>query len=276
MGCYAGIAGIALFFPHRPTFWPILAILHLAALMVAVAPGTVRKLLVRIPSNRTLRVIADWYPILIIPALYKELQILNLAVHNGRYFDPIIIQIEQFVFGGQPSHSLARQFSILSLSEALHACYMSYYLIIYLPPFVLYLRNRREDFALMIFTLVFSFFTHYLFFIYFPVQGPRYLFPAPGGVLAQGPIYQFTHHALEVGSSRGAAFPSSHVGVAIAQSVMVTRWLPELAPIIWFLSIGLAIGAVYGGFHYATDAFAGLILGLIGVWLAPRVRALLA
>jgi membrane-associated phospholipid phosphatase len=57
---------------------------------------------------------------------------------------------------------------------------------------------------------------------------------------------------------------------------MVTRMLPKLAPIIWFLSIGLAVGAVYGGFHYATDAMAGLILGLICVWLAPRVRARLA
>jgi membrane-associated phospholipid phosphatase len=275
MGLYAGIAGFALLFPHRPAFWPLLALLHLAALFVAMAPDSVSGLLARIPPNRVLRAIADWYPILIIPALYNELQILNVAVHNGSYFDPIIIHIEATIFGGQPSHFLAQRASILALSEVLHACYMSYYLVIYGPPFVMYMKNKRSDFELMVFTLVLSFFMHYVFFIYFPVQGPRYLFAAPGGVLARGPIYQFTHRALEIGSSRGAAFPSSHVGVAVAQCVLVKRMLPKYAPVVWLLSLGLAVGAVYGGFHYATDAFAGLILGLISVRLAPRVRAAL-
>jgi membrane-associated phospholipid phosphatase len=37
------------------------------------------------------------------------------------------------------------------------------------------------------------------------------------------------------------------------------------------LTILLANGAVYGGFHYATDATCGLILGTIAVIIAPRV-----
>jgi membrane-associated phospholipid phosphatase len=41
------------------------------------------------------------------------------------------------------------------------------------------------------------------------------------------------------------------------------------------LTILLANGAVYGGFHYATDAFFGLVLGTIAVLIAPRAYDLL-
>jgi hypothetical protein len=36
------------------------------------------------------------------------------------------------------------------------------------------------------------------------------------------------------------------------------RYLPRLAPLLVVLTAGLAAGAVYGGFHYAIDALAGL------------------
>ncbi len=76
---------------------------------------------------------------------------------------------------------------------------------------------------------------------------------------------------LEVGSSRGAAFPSSHVGVSVAQTLIVFRFLRPLTPLIGLLALGLACGAVYGGFHYATDVCAGALLGSLSVLLAPRI-----
>ena len=104
------------------------------------------------------------------------------------------------------------------------------------------------------------------------MQGPRYLFPPPVGEGAQGPVYALAHRLLEAGSSRGAAFPSSHVGVAVAQTVMIARFAPRWAPLVGGLTIGLALGAVYGGFHYAIDAAAGLLLGAALAALAPSLR----
>ncbi|HEX9106408.1 MAG TPA: phosphatase PAP2 family protein, partial [Longimicrobiales bacterium] len=198
------------------------------------------------------------------------------AVWHGRYFDALIQSSEQALFGMQPSYALSRMYPYLALSEPLHAAYLSYYLIIYAPPVLLYLLGRRGDFRRLVFPLMLTFFVHYLFFIFFPVSGPRYLFPAPGGRLAEGHVYQLAHRLLEAGSSRGAAFPSSHVGVATAQTILVFRYLPWLGPVIGVLAVGLAFGAVYGGFHYATDALVGLCLGVLLVSLAPRARRLLA
>lgn len=275
---YMLISAAALFFPHRRPLWLLLLAAHVAAaaLALGVPPFGALRRVVRARLPRASAFLADWYPLLLIPVLYGELVPLNLAVWDGHYFDPLIIGVEEAIFGGQPSRELAAAAPILLLSEALHGAYLSYYFIIYGPPLALFLMGRRDDFRRNVFTVMLVFFAHYLFFIYFPVQGPRYIFPAPGGAIADGWLYQFTHILLEAGSSQGAAFPSSHVGVAFAQAAVAARLLPKAAPWLAILATGLALGAIYGGFHYATDAVAGLILGLLCVAAAPAVARVLA
>ncbi len=272
-GIYLLVAGAALAFPGRGAWWPVLALLHLlgAALALGLVPRAITDAL-RAPAPAFVEFLHDWYPLILIPPLYAELAPLNLAVHGGHYFDAWIQHAELFLFGTQPSFALSRALPYLSLSEPLHAAYLSYYLIIYGPPLLLYALGRRAAFRGLVFPLMLTFFVHYLFFIYFPVQGPRYLFPAPGGHLAEGPVYRLAHHLLEAGSSRGAAFPSSHVAVATAQTLLVYRFLPRLTPVVAVLALGLALGAVYGGFHYATDALVGCALGMLLFALAPTAK----
>lgn len=114
----------------------------------------------------------------------------------------------------------------------------------------------------MLWPMVAAFLLHYVVFIYFPVQGPRYLFPIPGGAVAEGPIFGLAHGILEAGSSRGAAFPSSHMAIGVVQTVSAVRFLPRAAPVLLLATIGLGVGAVYGGMHYATDMIAGTVTGL--------------
>jgi membrane-associated phospholipid phosphatase len=273
---YAVLSGIAAFFPYRPVAWPVVIFMHglVAALFWPVPPFKQGWDFLSARWPAVVRLPFDWLPVLLVPLLYIELAPLNMMVHGGRYFDSIILAIEHFVFG-MPSRNLAQHFPILWLSEILHAGYLSYYLIIFVPPFILYVTGRKLEFRRAVFTVLLSFFMHYMFFIYFPVQGPRYLFPAPTGTIARGSVFQLTHKLLEAGSSRGAAFPSSHVGVSVTQTLIMMRYSPRLSIALAVLTILLANGAVYGGFHYATDAFFGLMLGTIAVLIAPRVFALL-
>ena len=266
---YLFVAGCALAFPHRPAAWPLLALLHIAGIALLLYPRLLRR--ASAPGSRAARILGDWYLLILIPLLYKELVVLNSSVFNGRYFDALILMAEQQLFGAQPSRELAQALPYLPLSEFLHFSYLSYYLIIYGPPIYLYLRGRREAHQQLVFTLTLAFFAHYVFFIYFPVQGPRYLFPAPGGPIAHGFFYNLAHSVLEAGSSRGAAFPSSHVGVSFAQTAFAFGALRKYAPLLLVLSSGLAVGAVYGGFHYATDVLCGLLYGLLLFAVAPRV-----
>lgn len=270
---YLIVSGAALAFPHRPAAWPLLAMLHVFGVIVLLQIGPYPTLLnwLRARWPRAVHITGDWYALALIPALYTELAILNVSVFNGHYFDSMILGWEEALFGGQPSRELAQAWPSLPLSEFLHFSYLSYYLIIYGPPIYLYLRGKREAHQQAVFTLMLTFFAHYLFFIYFPVQGPRYLFAAPGGELSRGVFHNVAHQVLEAGSARGAAFPSSHVGVAFAQAAFAWAVLPRLAPVLLFMSTALALGAVYGGFHYATDALAGMIFGLLLFALTPRL-----
>jgi membrane-associated phospholipid phosphatase len=271
---YMLLSATALVFPHRPVSWQFLLLGHVLIASFALRAAAADKQISAISNEfpRAASVIGDWYPLLIMPLLYSELAGLNVSVWNGHYFDATIMQRETALFGGQPSAELARAWPNLIVSELLHAAYLSYYLIIFGPPLLLYLSGRRSAQREAVFALMLTFFVHYLFFIYFPVQGPRYLFPPPVADSARGPVYALAHQILETGSSRGAAFPSSHVGVSIAQAVIAFRLLPRLAPVILVLTLGLALGAVYGGFHYASDAVAGLLLGTILALLAKPVR----
>jgi membrane-associated phospholipid phosphatase len=270
---YAIVSGSALLFPHRPAWWPALAALHVAAAAfgfgLAPARAAWEALYARAP--RLARTLGDWYPLLLTPLLYTELAVLNRAVHDGAYFDAIIIAWEAALFGSQPSAEWAALAPWRWLSEPLHAAYLAYYPIIFGPPLVLYLLRRYAAFERVVFTLMLVFFAHYVFFIYFPVQGPRFLFPVPTSELATGPFYRLAHRLLEAGSSQGAAFPSSHVGVAVAQAMLVARYLPRAGAPFAVVAAALSIGAVYAGFHYATDAFAGLILGAALMLAAPAV-----
>ena len=274
---YLFISGLALLFPHRPRAWLVVLVVHVfgIVLLLGIGPAPITPNWFAARWPRLAKFIGDWYVLGLMPALYTELALLNVAVHNGRYFDDVVLRWEEQLFGGQPSRELAAAMPWLPLSEVLHFSYIAYYLIIYGPFVLLYMRGRRDDHQRAAFTIMLTFFAHYLFFIYFPVQGPRYLFPAPSGEIENGLMYQLAHKILEAGSSRGAAFPSSHVGVSFAQTAMCFLLLKRWAPLLLVLSTGLAVGAVYGGFHYATDAVAGLVFGLLLFFIAPRVARML-
>lgn len=292
VAAYAILSGLALAFAHRPPAWPLLALAHLALAALALGAGRLRAWSAvsgpaggrppdaasastrdgaGSPGRRLVRFLTDWYPLLVLPLLYTELAVLNVSVWGGQYFDATVMGWEEALFGEQPSVTLAMRLPYLLLSELLHTAYISYYAIIYLPPLYLYLKGERRAFHGLLLPLIATFAVHYLFFVYFPVQGPRYLFPAPGGGLEAGPVYGLTHRILEAGSSQGSAFPSSHMGVAVAQTVSAFRYLPRAAPLIAVATLGLGVGAVYGGFHYAIDILIGAALGA-GIALALKPR----
>lgn len=274
---YAAVSATALAFPHRPAIWPALLALHVAAIAIGLGWSPVQRAWHaagrRLP--RFLAGVHDWYPLVLVPPLYSELQILNRSVWGGVYFDDIVQGWEQAIFGTQPSRAFAATFPYLPLSELLHFGYLSYYLLIVGPPLLIWLSGRRDAFRAAVFALMLTYAAFYMFFIWFPVLGPRYLFAEPGGALARGPFYRLAHVVLETGSSAGAAFPSSHVGIAVAQTIVAWRLIPRWWILFAFFTACLVPGTVYGGFHYAIDAVVGVLLGVACVTVAfPLYRRL--
>ena len=246
-----------------------------ASLLLAFAFAGCALLLLSISARSVLRpvwramptaagVLRAWYPVALVPLLYTLVPQLHHGIHDGRLFDHVVMHWDQLLFGGQPARELAPAAPALLVSEPLHAAYLSYYILVWAPALWFYLRERTDAFRDAMTAFVLASLVCFLFFVYFPVQGPRYLFPAPSsGSMESGPMYALAHTILEAGSSRGAAFPSGHVAVAIAQAIVVWRWAGSRAgAVVGLLAVLLAGGAVYGGFHYGMDAAAGAAVGV--------------
>jgi membrane-associated phospholipid phosphatase len=235
--------------------------------------------------------LAAWLPLLAVPFLYAGLPALAAAVAGADpgpapLHDARVLAWERALFpGGSPAVALARRWPAPALSELLHAAYLSYYALIYGPPLLLWRRAGRADradarraaaaFAASAFTVLAAFVVCYLVFVPFPVQGPWYTWPHPAAV-PDGPVRGAVERLLAAGSSRGTAFPSSHVAVSVAQTCALARVAPRLAPPAAIATALLAAGAMYGGFHYGVDVVAGAAVGLAVGALAPGVWRRLA
>jgi membrane-associated phospholipid phosphatase len=220
-------------------------------------------------------------PLVAIPFLYAELPTLMAGLSDG-YRDAVVQPWERAVFGGMPARTLAPavRHTVGSgvgtvVSELLYASYLSYYVLIYLPPLLLLAQRRYVLYARTLAGMMTAFLTCFFVFVIFPVEGPRYIWASPD-VGMEGPIRALTHRLVEVGSSRGAEFPSSHVAVAVAQSVMAVKWQPRIGVAAAVATVLLSIAVVFAGYHYAVDVVAGSVIGAaIGmVATAGRLRHL--
>ncbi|MBI5838154.1 MAG: phosphatase PAP2 family protein [Candidatus Eisenbacteria bacterium] len=212
----------------------------------------------------------DFYPILLTPFFYEEIGHLNRAFTVG-FHDAMVVGWEHAVFGGQPSVTLRQVFPQVWLSEYLHLAYLSYYFLAPALALVLYLSRRRAEFRVYMGTMSVSFFLCMTIFIFFPVTGPFHYFvpPLPGAVGRWLP--HVVHWVLRGGSSLGSAFPSSHVAVSMTVLFMAWRYSRTTFWVLLALVPALSVGAVYGGFHYAIDAVAGLALAMFVYAVVPGI-----
>lgn len=225
-----------------------------------------------VPGGRAvghvLRFVRVAYPVLLTPLLYTELELLN-QLHVQGYLDPTVEAWEEALFGAQLSVVWARQQPWRWLSELMHLGYFAYYLLIPISGILVYRRGGPG--ALQRFTVItgLAFFICYAIFVVFPVAGPRYFYPRLEGTPARALFFDAVHLIAERGSSKGTAFPSSHVAATVAAWLACRRtvrgWFWISAPFVLLLTLG----TVYGRFHYAVDALAGLVVAVAAWRLGP-------
>jgi len=222
------------------------------------------------------RWLRPWTPLLALLFLYSEMPLLIAAAGHDSVRDVTVIGWEQALFGGQPAREWAARWPDAALSEILHGAYLSYYAIIFVVPIVLQHRGRTAELSDAVFVLMLTFVVCFVWYLFFPVAGPRYSWPA-AATASDGPLRVLTIWLLEARSSRGTAFPSSHVAVSVTQCVLAVRHFGARGAWLIVPTALLAAGAVYGGFHYAVDIAAGAAVGavsaLVGVWLTRARQA---
>lgn len=211
-------------------------------------------------TGRVGRFVGDWYPLIIATALYTFIGLVNVA--NGRAYDRIVLGWEQALFGLQPAREWIRRSPSVWLSWILHLGYLAYYPITVAAPLMFWICGRRAAMQRTVATLTATFYVCYVAFLLFPVVGPRLVFPAADNTATRTAIARLAAGLLDHAAAWGAAFPSSHVAVSVVATAAALREWRALGLALAVPTALLTLGSVYGQFHYAVDALAGLGLGL--------------
>lgn len=263
---YFAVNTVLLLLPRRPDNWPLLAAFHLVYLIgipLAVRHGHRNVLIARL---------RDWYPLIGLVGMYLELQYLN-RVLTDRYFDDLVQRWELLLFGEQLAQTFHRRFPWKWLGEATHFGYFLYYVIAPILFVPLWLTGKRAAFRVAMATTGAAYLFCYLWYVYFPVTGPYWQFTPPDPDTLGWYFPQLTHGIVAKGSSRGSAFPSSHVAATVTVLGMAWRMHRPIFHLLLVPVLLLTIGTVYGGFHYAIDAVAGLVVGIgFALWMPGIVR----
>jgi membrane-associated phospholipid phosphatase len=186
-----------------------------------------------------------------------------LTLDAGFQNDLGIQRFEAWVFGSQVAYRWIREEPNVTLSWILHSCYLAYYPILYASPLGLWLVGRRDASRRTIFAVMVTFYLCYLVFLFFPVAGPRYAFDAANNAASNVGPARFAQWLLDRGDSWGAAFPSSHVAASVVATGMALRYWRTLGLVLLPFTAGLILAVVYGQFHYAVDALAGLVVAAL-------------
>lgn len=197
--------------------------------------------------------------------------------------DHLFASAEQWLFGCQPAVMFNYYLPQMWVSEPFNMGYFAYYPMILIVA-MYYFVFRFELFEKLSFVLVTSFFVYYLIYIFVPVAGPQFYFPAigadnvakgifpsigdyfnhhvellPGPGYEHGFFYNLVEASQQVGERPTAAFPSSHVGISTILMIMSWRASKKLFGFLLPFYLLLCGATVYIQAHYLIDSIAGFV-----------------
>jgi len=209
-------------------------------------------------SHFILNIIRYWYPVFTYGFLFTESNLLNQMIFQG-HWDDFFARIDLGMFNVDPNQWLYDRLDNFYVNEFLHFCYFSYYFLPTLLGVFLYIRRDKNYFNAL-FGMSITFYFCYLMFIWIPAYGPVHL---RHGKFQDGWIFVAIMDWLYTNADvPGAAFPSSHVAVALITLLYAYRFQRNLFwPYLPLIS-GLIFSTVYCFYHYVIDVFAGIFVGL--------------
>lgn len=254
---------------------PISAGIRNRALFTNAAVALVYAILLRLRNSSAVEYVRDWLPLALIILAYKEMGWFAPAVHSYR-LEQGWIAWDRLILREWHGREIIEFFSPV-LPTILELVYALVYAVPPITMGVLYvcgLRNRA-DALLTIYFL--GLFLSYAQFPFWPSEPPRVVFPGEDAPVFNGLLRQFNLWLVGTQGIHTSVFPSAHVSGAFAAALAVRFVMPKHRGLViayFTYAILVAVATVYGRYHYAVDAIAGLAVALIadrlGIWLVRR------
>jgi membrane-associated phospholipid phosphatase len=215
--------------------------------------------LLHLPWERPREYARDWLPMALLVLAYRQMGWFAPASHDHRLEQSWIVW-DDFLFGTLRFREWIEATGYL-LPGALEASYLLVYAVPVYLVIILYAHERRDRVDFVVSRYAIGLLGAYALLPYFPSEPPRVVFPGHWEPTVST-IFRRWNQAIVSGYGiELSVFPSAHVSGAFAAYFALRRvfgrrhWTSRTAMIYAWL---VAVATVYGRYHYAVDALAGM------------------
>ena len=272
-----------LLFSSRIPHWGSMVIINCCVTVAICLLGYFR----HVSGLKPLRLLHDWYVPPVVFFSFKELYFMIKPMHLGRDYDDVLIAIDRWLFGVDPTHWLMR-FANPFLTEILQIAYTLFYFLFLILGYELYKRHNLDLFHYFMFTCVYGFFLSYLGYFTLPAVGPRFTlhdFSAldtdlPGVFLtpylrwfvnAGGSVPMGVPNDVAIAGTQRDVFPSGHTMMTLVLIYLSAKFRVRVRHFIYVTGALLIVATVYQRYHYVIDLVGGSICMIICVITSPHL-----
>jgi len=262
------VAAISPRFPLGPqiTWRPFLVEALVCTLFLALAYGETRE------HAELFSILRDWLAVGLILLAYREMDWFSALPRNFQLELRWVGWDRTILYQG----GLQRAIESLGLLGPLYLelCYALVYAVAPFVVAILYFERRRESVNGVLFLYLLGTLLAYALFPYFPTDPPRVAFGGTDFPNFTSALRRLNLWLVGDYGIHSSVFPSAHVSSAFSAAWALLAFLPERRRIGWGMlvyGISVAVATVYGRYHYAADAMAGLAVSLV-----PAAMILLA
>ncbi len=208
----------------------------------------------------------DWLPALFFVTVFEEVSYLSLSLRSS-WQNAHVVAFEAMLFPAPPAAWMHAHASAW-LVQFLEFGYFAFYLLYPLVGGVFWIGRERPTLANAFRKLTDALSVGYLIcyatYLLFPTRSPANTLGVQQFAGAQTGLFQSLVGLIQNHAGvHGNAFPSAHIMLAFVVLLFAYRFLPRLAPWLLFPVLLMCVGAVYDGYHYATDVVVGALIGTV-------------
>lgn len=201
----------------------------------------------------------DWLPAMLLPMMYWQAGC--FAVTPNDSFQRTLQKLDDRLLGNWMK-SLTTKRRYRWIFTSLELAYLACYLLVPLGLGVLYLTHTRryaDEYWLVVLSATYP---CYAFTAFVQTLPPR-LFEADSVPALSSKVRTFNLWVVRRVTTCMNMFPSGHVTATLGGSLVLLRHVPEVGWVFLLTSIGIALGAVTGRYHYTADVVLAAVMVIV-------------
>ena len=262
---FSYIAIVALFFrlPHELRYAAFAVVACVIIVSVGLADCEHRS------GSRVFSIVRDWLPIAFTLTAYREMNWFATA-HKEHTLEHAWIVWDRWLLHDRGMRTLI-EISGWMGPLFLELCYLLVYAAGPIAVGILYGHRRRDLVDRVLATYLFGTLLAYALFPYFPSDPPRTVFAGMDIPGVMTPVRQLNLAIVGGYGIHSSVFPSAHVSSAFSAGWGLLVFFPEKRRLGWGMlvyAVCVSLATIYGRYHYAADAAAGIAISIAALLLA--------